>query len=128
MNALVLSTSLHYLALIPDTNLRYRLTLGISTSLSVVWHIYGEPDGLLFYLDYLFAFLWLLQDLRLSKGSFEYISANALIFIININILYDKDYIVNHSLWHCLSALKCIYLADHINRTNNTPSRHLEQC
>lgn len=173
MNALVLSTGLHYLALIPHTNLSYRLTIGISTSLSAIWHVYGEPDGPLFYLDYLFAFLWLLQDLKLSKWSFEYtvkcrsqeppcggvriaysqidgtpsqrsitksqirgifdlapcgIAANALIFIININIPYDKDYIVNHSLWHCLSALKCIYLADRISRTNNTPSRHLEQC
>ena len=71
MNALVLSTGLHYLALIPHTNLRYRLTLGISTTLSIAWHLHGETNGPLFYLDYLFALMWFLQDLKLSKGSLE---------------------------------------------------------
>ena len=111
MNALVVSTSLHYLALIPANTLSYRLTVGVSTSLSALWLIYGEPRGPLFYFEYLFAFLWLLQDLRLSKGSFECIAANAVIFIIGVTIPYDKDYVIYHSLWHGMSALKCVYIA-----------------
>jgi hypothetical protein len=36
---------------------------------------------------------------------------NTAIFLINLSIAYDKNYVYYHSLWHLLSATKSLYVA-----------------
>jgi len=117
MNLLVLSTLPHYYAVIPVYH-KYPVYASIivtSTTLSVVYHIYRET-GIVVYLDYLMAFIWFLYDLKLAKEKLpEIITANILIFYVNVIIPYDDFYCVSHSIWHLLSALKAYYVSDLIS-------------
>jgi hypothetical protein len=126
MNLLVLTTLFHYLAILPFHEFNkfnrfnnYVFIIITSTTLSVIWHLLFEPFGLIFYLEYLFATLWFLYDLKLSiqtSNYFVYIQVlffNFLIFILNIifNMMNPEYYVVFHSIWHLLSALKCYYVS-----------------
>jgi len=126
MSILILTTMMHYFAIIPFTinNLinnkydNYILTIIISTTLSILWYINKEPYGILLYLDYFGAIVWVYYDLYLAyitKNFFvkiQVIFFNLIIFSLNIISLYTSDYIISHSLWHILSAIKCYYISE----------------
>lgn len=128
MNFLTTTTMMHYLAIRPFTlnNLlnnkydNYILTIIISTTLSILWHINKEPYGILLYLDYLGAFIWFCYDLYLADSTIiiQVIFFNLIIFLLNIISLYTSDYVISHSFWHILSAIKCYYVSDLIVRHN----------
>ena len=126
MNILILTTIMHYFAIRPfiiknQINNKYDnyiLTIIISTTLSILWHINKEPYGILLYLDYLGAIVWFYYDLYLAnntKNLFVFIQIlffNLIIFLLNIISLYTSDYIISHSFWHILSAIKCYFVSD----------------
>jgi hypothetical protein len=126
MDLLVLTTLFHYLAILPFNELNkfnrfnnYVFIIITSTTLSVIWHLLLEPFGIIFCLDYLFAALWFLYDFQLSIKTFNYLVYtqvlffNFLIFAINIifNLMNPEYYVIFHSIWHLLSALKCYYIS-----------------
>ena len=115
MNLLILSTLPHYLAVIPTNDIKYRIMIITSTTFSVLWHWYNEEEGLILLLDYFFALIWLLYEIRYSLKNNELfertILLNSLILYLNLQIKYNEYYIYNHSIWHLLSALKSYYLA-----------------
>ena len=63
---LVASTLPHYLAIIPLNRVEYRTVIFISSSLSVLWHLRGEEQGILLNLDYMFAGIWFAYDIWLG--------------------------------------------------------------
>jgi len=108
---LVLSTLLHYLALAPVRKYPvYSSIIGISTTLSVIYHIYDEHQYIM-YPDYIMAGVWFLTDMALSPKSLETLAVNSIIFIINIGIPYNKYYDYTHSAWHLLSAYKAWHVS-----------------
>ena len=117
--SLILSTLPHYFAILPWLRARkmcteYPLIILVSTTLSVLWHGYGEPSSLLFYADYLAAAMWFLCDLKFGLYASEIrletvIILNMLVFILNI---YTGPNNMAHVSWHLVSALKCIYISN----------------
>ena len=104
----VITTLPHYLAAVPMLlPLDYKTIVVVSSTLSVIWHIQGEPTNIWFYLDYGSAGVWFLSDVyygcKLNKN--EIVLLNLIIFFLNI---YLKDY---HAFWNILSCMKCIYVS-----------------
>ena len=110
MNPLVLSTLPHYLAIIYSKNIGYTVTILASSTLSVIWHGAGEPDGILMYLDYSLAVCWFLYELYLGKNKGLIILLNGIVFSLN-RLISQEHYILYHSVWHILSSMKVIYIA-----------------
>jgi hypothetical protein len=120
---LVLTSSLHYFAVIPIIlayqnkplpffNKIYLNTILYATTISILWHFFNETS-MLVYLDYGLAIVWFFQDilwsLLLSKPSIIYL--NIVIFILHFLVRYTGDYLLYHSIWHGISAIKCIYIS-----------------
>lgn len=104
----VITTLPHYLAAVPTLlPVDYKAIVLASSTLSVIWHIQGEPTNLWFYLDYGGAGVWFLADVyygnKVNKN--EIVFLNLMIFFLNI---YLKEY---HAFWHILSCMKCIYVS-----------------
>lgn len=118
----VISTLPHYFCLfytIPACTVAYSITVGLSTTLSVIWHTLGEPRGLIFYADYIVATLWTSIECwyGMQLGYFK-IAVILNITIIVINKYIDRISIANrisyknwHSIWHIINSFKAIYLA-----------------
>jgi hypothetical protein len=126
MNWLVVSTLPHYLSVFPlllsyPNTAPYIYIVWMSTTLSVLWHLQGEPINYLYYLDYLGATLWTSYELYTSTGNLsmtaEVSVLNLIVFLLNMNPGSDH-YHVYHSLWHLMSAAKCFYVASKV--TNAT--------
>ena len=119
MNWPVVTTLPHYLSVLPllssypDTEL-YIHIVWISTTLSVLWHLQGEPFNYLYYLDYLGAGLWTGYELYASTDNLSMTTQvavlNLIVFLLNMNP-GSEHYYVYHSLWHLMSAAKCFYVA-----------------
>jgi hypothetical protein len=121
--SLIITSSLHYLALIPilikyrnksmsDFTKLYRNTIIFSTTFSIFWH-YFDQSYILFYFDYIIALLWFCQDilwsLIVNKPIIIYL--NIIIFLLNFLVRYSGNYVLYHSIWHVISSIKCIYIS-----------------
>ena len=102
----------------------YPLIACSSTTLSLLYHSYGESNQFITACDYLMALVWAVYDLRLSSRSTYRIILflNALIFLINMSIAYDKHYAFYHSVWHLISATKSLYVSHLLQRATKQPS------
>ncbi len=119
MNTLSLTTLPHYLSIYPMWNRPYYpLIVSASTTLSFLYHSYSESNHVITACDYLIALLWAAYDLRLSsRARYRIVLAlNTVIFLINISIAYDKNYVYYHSFWHLLSATKSLYISHLLQR------------
>ena len=127
---LALSTLPHYLPIgiliarpIPGFaghSVGYAAVIGISTTLSAVWHYLGEPDGAILYADYAMALAWslysllLMQERKRSKVP-HYFPFEIAVGCMNLVISFGTqnrllEYKIWHSIWHILSAIKSIYI------------------
>ena len=92
-----------------------------ATITSFLWHLTGEKVPILTALDYTFAFLWALLD-TLYASTFQ--DGETIIQVLYLNLVVaiihryhestktDREsYVYNHSLWHLLSATKCLAVA-----------------
>jgi hypothetical protein len=123
---LLLTSALHYLAIIPilcknykSVHFYYQIygnTIILSTTCSILWHYYNTVQ--LQYLDYYFAFIWFIHDLMWSVelNKFRILVLNLIIFGLNIHINYLDNYAYYHSIWHVASAIKCIYVSYLLNQ------------
>lgn len=115
----ILTTLPHYIAcyFAYQTNILYAIIIFLSSTFSVIWHLFNQPRNSLFYLDYGFAFLWFLAELILASQIknpflvFIVLATNATIAISNEIRLSGMSYDTIHSIWHCLSAFKGIFVA-----------------
>jgi hypothetical protein len=120
---LVITSSLHYLSVIPILltyqnkplpifNRIYRNTILLSTTISILWYFFNETPKLI-YIDYGLAIVWCLQDILwsflLSKPIMIYL--NIIIFILHFLVRYTGDYVLYCSIWHVISVIKCIYIS-----------------
>ena len=119
---LVLTTLLHGLATLPPLTsehpFRYAYSAHViaTTILSSVWHLKGQPNGLIMYLNYSFTAIWFFYDMGLMsqiKESDRPLIILASLFILCLHEVYsaDQNYEVYHSLWHIASAIKCTYVS-----------------
>jgi hypothetical protein len=127
---LSLSTITHYLSIIPilkysynNTILyRYRNIIIISSSASLLWHAFNEPQHILYHIDYLCAAIWGIFDLLLAYRTknkiiiTKIILLNSIVLITNLMIDYHNisktlNYNLLHSCWHILSSMKCYYVS-----------------
>lgn len=115
MSALVLTTLPHYIApYIYRDSPTYTTICLLSSTLSVAWHVQGEPAGLLCHADYLAAGAWFLADMHVAveKGLRDRVLAvNMAILFLNLIPVGPEHYPYYHSLWHLLSAAKCCAVA-----------------
>jgi len=122
---LLITAQLHYYALVPlllpyTKNLKilpffnrlYIITIIIGTTLSLFYHYYHEST-IIMILDYLVAGFWFLLDILWSAlldiKNIKYM--NIVIFGLNIIFNYCGNYVFYHSIWHILSAIKCIIVS-----------------
>ena len=95
-------------------NITYHNIVFLSTTLSVLWHVYEEPmHTVLYYADHMGAFVWFLYDLELASRMSEraratIVLSNMLVFIL---FLLSNSMGKYHSEWHIISALKCIVVS-----------------
>lgn len=116
---LVISTLPHLFSIIPLIKYYTKYTFGyvniivLSTSLSILYHIYEESNIFITSLDYLFACIWFLYDIYMADTKILYtiITGNTIIFFLNIYIPYNVYYTLNHSLWHLICAYKSYYVS-----------------
>jgi hypothetical protein len=93
----------------------------VATTLSFLWHLTGEQVPLLTVLDYTFAFLWAALDITYA---YTFHDLETIIQVVYLNLVVAiihrvhesirtqrTAYIYNHSLWHLLSATKCMAVA-----------------
>jgi hypothetical protein len=122
MNPLSVTAALHYLAIIPiiphcrkELNRFNRIYFGtilLGTTFSIAWHA-SPNSGFLITSDYLFAALWFLLDFMWYKLLNQPIifESNVLVFLLYIASGLSTNYRAVHSLWHVLSAAKCLYVS-----------------
>ena len=92
-----------------------------ATIMSFLWHLTGEKVPILTVLDYTFASLWCVCDI-LYASIFQ--DGETIVQVIYLNLVVatihrayesiktDREtYVYNHSLWHLLSATKCMAIA-----------------
>jgi hypothetical protein len=126
---LSLSTITHYLSIIPilkysynNTTLnKYKNIIIVSSSASLLWHAFNEPQNILYYLDYSGAIIWCIFDIFLAYKTrnkiiiSKIILLNFFVLITNLMIDYHKSdnnkYVLLHSCWHILSSIKCYYVS-----------------
>jgi hypothetical protein len=121
---IVLSTLPHFLAAYVAGVGWYGAVIAASSTLSVVWHMRGEPRDHWFYLDYAFAGLWTAFDVALALTLFgpthlvtwTVCVLNAM--AIGTNQLADAlarrgqvRYERGHAAWHLFSAAKGVGVA-----------------
>jgi len=115
MNSLVLTTLPHYIVpYIYRESPTYTIICLISSTLSVAWHMQGEPAGIVCLADYLGAGVWFLADMHVAvqKGLRDRVLAvNVGILLLNLIPVGPEYYPYYHSLWHLLSAAKCCAVA-----------------
>jgi hypothetical protein len=130
MYMLILSTLPHYLAVYPLLFVRphskkdiynYKILILMSVNLSVLYHLSGESVYIAVP-DYYLAFIWCLYDLFLSaqnKNKF-YLILFLNLFIFYLNLSVDQmNYEIDHSVWHLLSAAKCVWVSRMIAMESN---------
>lgn len=102
----ILSTLPHYLVIFYAPNILYKSVIFLSSTLSVLWHMNGEPTGMLYYCDYSFALLWTVLEFVYSKNLMFALLSNLTVF--GLNKLTDRltPYNIYHSIWHIASAIK----------------------
>jgi hypothetical protein len=119
---LVLTTLLHGLATLPPLTsehpFRYAYSAHViaTTILSAVWHLKGQPNGLIMSLDYSFIAIWFFYDMGLmsqipNSDKPQIILATIFILCLHELCSADQNYEVYHSLWHIASVIKCIYVS-----------------
>lgn len=124
---LAVSTLPHFasiLPLYPHDMYDYKTAILVSSTISVVWHVYGEPLNIVAVLDYLAASQWSYFELKYGRENRQKIAAlNFAMFVFNIFVLRSGSYPFYHSLWHLTNSAKCFYVATLISRSQ--PLRNL---
>jgi len=118
---LVLSTLPHFASIIPlypHDMPEYKTAIIVSSTISVIWHAYGQPANTLLVMDYVAACYWAFYEIHLSHvdDTLKIYALNVFVLLLNAIAHGSNDYVLYHSLWHILSALKCFYVATLISR------------
>jgi hypothetical protein len=93
----------------------------LATSISFLWHLTGESIPLLTVLDTTFACLWAALDVIYAYAFHDFEITVQVVYLnmviatihrLHESIRTDREaYIYHHSLWHLLSATKCVAVA-----------------
>lgn len=129
MNWCIVSTLPHFCSIAPLIGHReataYIYVITVSSTLSVLYHLYEESNTIITAADYLAAATWSLFDVYMgythtnTSVLSQIILGNLLIFALNLQIPRDESYIWWHSLWHYLSAYKSFYVSSLIGYSAN---------
>jgi len=119
---LVISTIPHFLSVKPLIKARlfgYASIIVTSSTLSVLYHLYEESNDIITVADYLFATIWFLFDMYYTYNTgalYKVILGNSVVAILNMQIPYDRFYVLNHSIWYLMNACKCYYVSTLISK------------
>lgn len=132
MRLTVASTLPHYAAVIPFVifaknisavdQIAYIHIILFSATLSVLYHTYEERHRVITFLDYTMALVWFVADIYMSiqyldnYGAIQVLSLNGITVATNM-LASPENYVVEHSVWHLLSATKCIYVSYSISQS-----------
>jgi hypothetical protein len=132
---LAISTLPHLYSILPIIKYYRTHTFGytniilLSSISSILYHIYEETNYTITIIDYTCAILWFLYDMYMGYTYTDrstigkILLGNFIVFIINIQVPYNNNYIINHSLWHILSSFKCYYVSYIIHIHLNNPDK-----
>lgn len=124
---LILTTQLHLLTLLvpmtcsPATDLYPFVIIG-ATVVSSVWHFTQERVLWITTVDMTFALSWFVLDIQYALMYHTWTTFIQVLYlnivVAVIHMIYESTkntdrnaYIVHHSLWHVLSAAKCLAVA-----------------
>lgn len=113
---LILTTLPHFLSIIPIRNNRYySLTIFLSTSCSILFHVVEESNSIITCIDYSLALLWFLYDLYFGFMYRRILSSILLLnissFLLHYQIQNSSEYTLYHGIWHLINASKCFYIS-----------------
>ena len=113
MKLSILTTLPHYIALFyTGRDVMYSTLILLSTTCSVLWHKYNEPENSLKTLDYTMANLVTLYEIYCKTQFISVIFLNCTVLALNkMNGTHD----IGHCLWHLVSSAKYIYIAGWID-------------
>ena len=116
---IILTTLPHFAAalIVADVEPAYAAIIAVSSALSVAWHWLHEPAGILFFLDYGAAAVWMVADCWLSfRGGFFLAAAalNGVSLAVNqaaARVRKGPYWDRAHAAWHILNVAKAIWIA-----------------
>lgn len=119
---LILSTLPHFYSILPIIPYYRTHTFGyihcilLSTSFSILYHVYEESNTIITALDYFFAFLMFLYDIYMGYRYtriylYTILGLNTVVFLTNLYIPEGNSYILYHSIWHLMSASKSVIVS-----------------
>jgi hypothetical protein len=109
MKLSILTTLPHYIALFyTSEDIFYSTLIFLSTTFSVLWHFYNEPETTLKTLDYATASLVTLYEIYCKTQFISVLFLNSAVLALN-KVTTPKS--TGHLFWHLLSSAKYIYVA-----------------
>ena len=113
MKLSILTTLPHYIALFyTGKDVVYSTLILLSTTCSVLWHKYNEPENSLKTLDYTMASLVTLYEIYCKRQFISVIFLNGVVLALN-KMTGTHD--IGHCVWHLVSSAKYIYIAGWID-------------
>jgi len=124
---LILTTIPHFYSILPLVKYyrtfahNYINIIVLSSTFSILYHASKESNAAIATADYFLALLWFSYDIYLGYThttpftQSKIILGNLIIFFINTQIS-NKNYTINHSIWHILSACKSFYVSKLLER------------
>lgn len=109
MKLSILTTLPHYITLFyTSSDILYSTLIFSSTTLSVLWHFYDEPETTLKTLDYVTASLVTLYEIYCKTQFISVFFLNSAVLLLNKLTTPTSP---GHCVWHLLSSAKYIYIA-----------------
>ena len=113
MKLSILTTLPHYIALFyTGRDFVYSTLILLSTTCSVLWHKYNEPENVLKTVDYTMAGLVTLYEIYCKRQFISVIFLNGAVLALN-KMTGTHD--IGHCAWHLVSSAKYIYIAGWID-------------
>ena len=119
---LVLSTLPRYLSIIPlhpHDLAEYKAAIIVSSTISVVYHLYATCQSTVLVIDYSSACYWGFFEVKYGhdKDTLKIFLLNVLLLILNRSVEFTDNHALYHALWHLVFAAKCFYVATIISQS-----------
>lgn len=113
MKLSIITTLPHYLAILfTNGDYMYNMLILLSTTFSIVWHNYDEPENIIKLCDYVFASLVTFYEIYCKTQFISVCTLNLILLLLN---KASSPKSKSHCLWHLLSSAKYIYIAGYLD-------------
>lgn len=113
MKLSIITTIPHYFAILyTKDDYTYTTIIFLSTTFSILWHAYEEPENIIKIFDYILAVLVTLYEIYSKTQYISVFTLNMIVLLLNKTCSPKSK---AHCLWHIISSLKYIYISRYID-------------